>query len=193
MNMIPAVATDGSVRINGGTQVPLERSISSNDEVTLGIRLEDLEPIDGSALISGTVNVQEPLGHETLIHVGTAFGDLIAKADGRTPPPVGATVNLSTAPENIHVFDAASGPRSGERFILQTSCSVGRTPILRSDLHRLTPSSHARNRGVYRRVWRTCWRRGLYHSRAFSTAWPHFGTGSYAARVTICRLDAPRT
>lgn len=109
MNMIPAVATDGSVRINGGTQVPLERSISSNDEVTLGIRPEDLEPIDGPALISGTVNVQEPLGHETLIHVGTSFGDLIAKADGRTPPPVGATVNLSTAPENIHVFDAASG------------------------------------------------------------------------------------
>ena len=109
MNMLPAEASGGVIKINGGTVVPLQRPAVSNGKLMLGIRPEDLEPIDGPALISGTVNVQEPLGHETLIHVSAAFGDVIAKADGRTPPPVGKTVNLSAAPENIHVFDVASG------------------------------------------------------------------------------------
>ena len=53
--------------------------------------------------------MREPLGHETLIHVGTAFGDIIAKADGRTPPDLGRTVNLGAATENIHIFDPDSG------------------------------------------------------------------------------------
>ena len=109
MNMLPAEASGGVIKINGGTVVPLQRPAVTNGKLMLGIRPEDLEPIDGPALISGTVNVQEPIGHETLIHVSAAFGDVIAKADGRTPPPVGKTVNLSAAPENIHVFDVASG------------------------------------------------------------------------------------
>ncbi len=109
MNMIPATATGGAIQIDGGATVPLALSVAGDRKVTLGIRPEDLEPVDGPALISGTVNVQEPLGHETLIHVGTAHGDIIAKADGRTPPEVGGTVNLGTAVQNIHIFDVENG------------------------------------------------------------------------------------
>ena len=109
MNMIPARVTGGSVRIDGGAEVPIAVSVAGDRKVTLGIRPEDLEPVDGPALISGAVNVQEPLGHETLIHVGTAHGDIVAKADGRAPPPVGAAVNLGAMAQNIHVFDAETG------------------------------------------------------------------------------------
>ena len=35
--------------------------------------------------------------------------EIIAKADGRTPPEVGNTVNLGAAPENIHIFDPETG------------------------------------------------------------------------------------
>ncbi|MEM9341533.1 MAG: sn-glycerol-3-phosphate ABC transporter ATP-binding protein UgpC [Pseudomonadota bacterium] len=109
MNMIPATVADGQVQIDGGAQIDLGSQISGNRKVTLGIRPEDLEPVNGPALISGSVNVREPLGHETLIHVGTAHGDIIAKADGRTPPGLGNTVNLGADARNIHVFDPDSG------------------------------------------------------------------------------------
>lgn len=109
MNMIPATVTGGAVQIDGGASVPLATPIAQDRKVTLGIRPEDLEPVDGPALISGSVNVREPLGHETLIHVGTAHGDIIAKADGRTPPDLGHTVNLGAAAQNIHIFDPDSG------------------------------------------------------------------------------------
>ena len=109
MNMIPATVSGGAVQIDGGASVPLSAPIADNRRVVLGIRPEDLEPVDGPALISGSVNVREPLGHETLIHVGTPHGDIIAKADGRTPPELGGIVNLGAAAQNIHMFDPESG------------------------------------------------------------------------------------
>ncbi|MEL6169973.1 MAG: sn-glycerol-3-phosphate ABC transporter ATP-binding protein UgpC [Pseudomonadota bacterium] len=109
MNMIPAKVTGGAVEINGGVPVDIGSRISGDREVMLGIRPEDLEPVEGPALISGSVNVREPLGHETLIHVGTAHGDIVAKADGRTPPELGNIVNLGAEAQNIHIFDPESG------------------------------------------------------------------------------------
>lgn len=109
MNMIPATVAGGMVQLDGGTTVPVAPRIAGDRKVMLGIRPEDLQPVDGPALISGSVNVREPLGHETLIHVGTAHGDIIAKADGRTPPDLGKTVNLGAEAENIHIFDPETG------------------------------------------------------------------------------------
>ena len=109
MNMIPASVAGRTIQIDGGAQIHLGTQISGDRKVILGIRPEDLEPVDGPALISGSVNVREPLGHETLIHVGTAHGDIIAKADGRRPPDIGNTVNLGAEEQNIHIFDPESG------------------------------------------------------------------------------------
>ena len=109
MNMIPGTAAGGSVMLDGGGQVRLDLAGSDGRKVTLGIRPEDLRAVDGPGLISGPVNVREPLGHETLIYVGTKGGEIIAKADGRHPPEVGNSVHLGAAAENIHVFDAESG------------------------------------------------------------------------------------
>jgi multiple sugar transport system ATP-binding protein len=49
------------------------------------------------------------LGPETLIYVQTDAGEIIAKADGRSPPAVGDTVVLSAQLDNLHVFDAKTG------------------------------------------------------------------------------------
>ena len=53
--------------------------------------------------------MREPLGHETLIYVGHDNAEIIAKADGRTPPQVGETVRLGALAENMHIFDAETG------------------------------------------------------------------------------------
>ena len=108
MNMIPGATTDGGIRLTGGSEVAVG-GIAPGREVILGIRPEDLHPDEGVPLIEGQVGVREPLGHETLIYVGTPTGEVIAKADGRSPPDGGATVKLGALPDNLHVFDANSG------------------------------------------------------------------------------------
>jgi argininosuccinate lyase len=110
MNMIPSVVNGGGVLdLASGGKVAFDRPLPSGRRVTLGIRPEDLHPDEGRPVIEGKVMVREPLGHETLIYVGTAAGEIIAKADGRTPPEVGETVRLGALPETMHVFDAETG------------------------------------------------------------------------------------
>ncbi|MEM6637657.1 MAG: sn-glycerol-3-phosphate ABC transporter ATP-binding protein UgpC [Pseudomonadota bacterium] len=109
MNMLPATADKGALQLGDGASVPTGIQFGGPRTVTLGIRPDDLHPIDGPALISGAVSLREPLGHDTLIYVETPLGEVIAKADGRTPPELGGTVHLGVAPEKIHVFDTESG------------------------------------------------------------------------------------
>ncbi|WP_108482693.1 ABC transporter ATP-binding protein [Oceaniglobus ichthyenteri] len=107
MNMLPATAKDGTVQLDNGFGVPMA---STDGPVTVGVRPDDLGLGDGVPIIAGRVTVREPLGPETLIYVDTgAGGEVIAKADGRTPPEVGAEVTLRAAPENLHLFDAKTG------------------------------------------------------------------------------------
>ena len=110
MNMIPGVVgADNVIEIHSGRKISVGRDLPEGRSVTLGVRPEDLHPDGENGALEGKVLVREPLGHETLIYVGTPSGEIIAKADGRTPPDVGATVKLSALPENLHVFDAGSG------------------------------------------------------------------------------------
>ncbi|MEM0936967.1 MAG: sn-glycerol-3-phosphate ABC transporter ATP-binding protein UgpC [Pseudomonadota bacterium] len=109
MNMIPAEVRDGSLALSTGGKMPMPRPLPTGQRIILGVRPEDLAPGGGEAVIEGPVHVREPLGHETLIYVGTSDGEVIAKADGRTPPAVGETVRLGALPENMHIFDAETG------------------------------------------------------------------------------------
>ena len=108
MNLLPGRTEAGGIRLASGTHVRLA-DLPPDREVLLGVRPDDLHADGGPALIEGTVTVQEPLGPETLIYVETGEGEVIAKADGRTPPAVDARVHLTAAPADLHVFDAASG------------------------------------------------------------------------------------
>ncbi|PWJ11451.1 ABC transporter ATP-binding protein [Jannaschia seohaensis] len=106
MNLIEGRADGARVALASGGEIALARG---GGDVLLGVRPDDLHPVEGPALIEGRVTVQEPLGPETLIYVETSAGEVIAKADGRVPPAVGSTVRLGAAPEDIHLFDRQSG------------------------------------------------------------------------------------
>jgi multiple sugar transport system ATP-binding protein len=90
---------------------------AQGEEVTIGIRPEDIlpcSPLDvtpGHPVISGLVEVIEPLGAET--HVAVRVGDEIVTC--RTPPrsglEVGSTINLSFDITQSSIFDASSGLR----------------------------------------------------------------------------------
>ncbi|MEM9582985.1 MAG: sn-glycerol-3-phosphate ABC transporter ATP-binding protein UgpC [Pseudomonadota bacterium] len=110
MNMLPGeVQQDGSIQLQAGGRVAASLAAEQGQKITLGVRPEDLMLDAPDQFVEGEVAVREPLGHETLIYVTTASGELVAKADGRRPPEVGATVRLGALHENLHVFDAETG------------------------------------------------------------------------------------
>ena len=106
MNLIEGDAADGRVALSSGGSVALD---GGRGAVLVGVRPDDLRPVAGEALIEGRVTVAEPLGPETLIYVDTAAGEIIAKADGRSPPAVGAAVRLGADLRDLHLFDRGTG------------------------------------------------------------------------------------
>ena len=108
MNMLSGTVSGGALRLASGTELDLG-DLPEGREITVGVRPEDLYPGDGPAFVRGPVTVREPLGHETLIYVGAGGQEVIAKADGRTPPEVGDEVTLTAAPDTLHIFDTATG------------------------------------------------------------------------------------
>ncbi|WP_458789802.1 ABC transporter ATP-binding protein [Yoonia sp. MH D7] len=112
MNLLEGQVGDATVTLTAGQTVRnLPAQAVDKQRVLLGVRPDDLYPNSDNPIISGTVILREPLGSETLIYVDTPSGEIIAKADGRTPPEVGETVHLGADPANLHIFDAASGER----------------------------------------------------------------------------------
>ncbi len=109
MNMLSGTVANGALRLGSGEVLELGLEAEDGHPVTVGVRPEDLHPGAGPALVRGPVTVREPLGHETLIYVGAEGQEVIAKADGRTPPEVGEEVTLTAALDTLHIFDAATG------------------------------------------------------------------------------------
>jgi multiple sugar transport system ATP-binding protein len=109
MNMLPGTMNGSGIKLASGNALELGHTSTQARDVMVGVRPDDLTLDGGTEVITGTVAVQEPLGPETLIYVQTDAGEIIAKADGRSPPAVGDTVVLSAQLDNIHVFDAKTG------------------------------------------------------------------------------------
>jgi len=107
MNLIEAEAAGDAARIAGGIDIALPAPV--NGPVLLGVRPDDLHPVDGPALVEGRVTLREPLGPDTLIYVETDAGEVVAKADARHPPEVGGRVRLGAEAADIHVFDRGNG------------------------------------------------------------------------------------
>ena len=110
MNLLDGTLDGDTITLAGDQKVRVPSiAAPTNTKVLLGARADDLETGNPNTVLTGTVSLREPLGSETLIYVDTPSGEIIAKADGRTPPEVGDEVTLGAYPENIHVFDATTG------------------------------------------------------------------------------------
>ena len=110
MNMLSANMTPDGVALASGFTLPAHfRTPPSSGKIMVGVRPDDLLANSATPIVSGHVSVREPLGPETLIYVDTPDGEVIAKADGRSPPEVGEVVKLGAEPENMHYFDTETG------------------------------------------------------------------------------------
>ncbi|POF32113.1 ABC transporter ATP-binding protein [Roseibium marinum] len=109
MNMLPATLNGHQLQLASAKPIEIGLNADTRREVIVGVRPDDLILSSGEPLVAGKVTVREPLGPETLIYVETPGGEIIAKADGRTPPEVGEHVELGADLENLHIFDAKTG------------------------------------------------------------------------------------
>jgi multiple sugar transport system ATP-binding protein len=102
--MLDAIWKGGRLHV-AGRELAADLKLSEGSSLTLGIRPDDLIVTEAEGLFQGKVNVLEPLGTETLAYVDIGGREVIAKADGRTPPKLGAQVHLTADLANMHLFD----------------------------------------------------------------------------------------
>jgi multiple sugar transport system ATP-binding protein len=119
MNIFPARVTggDGSLAVVAGDVrlelLPVHRARLADyvdREVLVGIRPEDFEVVAGGEGIAGQtirlpVELIEPLGAETLVHLRGPAGTLIAQGQPRIHLHPGEVVTVRVRVEHLHAFD----------------------------------------------------------------------------------------
>ena len=120
MNLLDVSVVEGGVKLGSSTQ-PIERDLlaDAGQEVTLGVRPEDLTISSDGRGLPVTVEVVDGLGADAYICGSTTNADgnvspIIALLDGGAPPEKGAVVHLSPKPGHVHLFNAQTGLRIGE-------------------------------------------------------------------------------
>lgn len=83
------------------------QGIPASGKATLGIRPQDLHPVNAGGLLSGHVTLAERLGIETVVDVALKDGTriLVSLAEDRVFEP-GQEIHLDFAPERAHLFAA---------------------------------------------------------------------------------------
>jgi multiple sugar transport system ATP-binding protein len=120
MNLVPAIliGPDGAgTRFRAGQQdvtLPVDAGVAlpPGSEVTVGIRPRSIEIATGAArdTLTATVDIVEPMGAETLLHLMENGQDLRAVVPRRVGVRPGERVQVRCRAGQVHVFD-----RSGAR------------------------------------------------------------------------------
>jgi multiple sugar transport system ATP-binding protein len=123
MNLVPAdiVQTPRGLRLdfNGRLDIPIPEKkenplnlIQEKLPVIVGIRTEDIMLDDGNGgfpeawQMDGEVEMVEPLGNETHLHIRLGGEIFIARCEGRRSAGIGDRVRLALNLEHLHIFDA---------------------------------------------------------------------------------------
>ena len=104
---------------SGGLKIPIperpDSKIKNGMEVIMGLRTEDLTINNGNNgklpeewKVKGIVEVVEPLGGETNMHMNIRGVKLIARSEGRRIINVGEEISLALNLEHLHIFDTES-------------------------------------------------------------------------------------
>ena len=122
MNLVPArVVSNNSelkLRFNDNIDMPIpeksDHSLKDGMNVIVGLRTEDLTIDNGNHSfpdnwkINGVVEVVEPLGGETIMHMDFSGVKFVAKSEGRRIVQPGEKMNIAINLEHLHIFDSGS-------------------------------------------------------------------------------------
>jgi multiple sugar transport system ATP-binding protein len=104
MNLLQMTVEDSRLRAPSFT-LPLRTPLESGRRVIAGIRPEHLAPGND---ISATVDLVEPIGHESIVYATAGTEKLVAIFEPHAAPHTGDTISLGVDASRIHLFDAAS-------------------------------------------------------------------------------------
>jgi multiple sugar transport system ATP-binding protein len=145
MNFVAAVLSQAdprrAVALIGPVPCEVEVNASAlapGSEITLGVRPEHLQIVDGPGpnTVTGLVAFLERLGEASYVYVRLASGELVTvRQTGQTSLVVGNPISLYCQPRDIHMFDAndVALKRTGDALAqtlapLVAGVSISRTP-----------------------------------------------------------------
>jgi sn-glycerol 3-phosphate transport system ATP-binding protein len=115
MNFLPGRSEGGgrvALEHGGGGPVASPAAAESGRPLSVGIRPEHLEPArPEEAFVSGRVELVEMLGADMLVHFAHGGANVLARLPHGVQPDMGATVHFRVAPQQVFLFDPASGER----------------------------------------------------------------------------------
>ena len=110
MNLVPAQATPGGLRMPGGTELPVAvpHGGQATAAFTLGLRASALrlQARPGDVVVQGLVELAEISGSDTFVHAATPWGELVAQITGVHYLELGSSVALHLDPAQAYVFGA---------------------------------------------------------------------------------------
>jgi multiple sugar transport system ATP-binding protein len=111
MNMIGTnVVRDGGTELRGGGfRVPIEQDVGGNEQVTLGIRPEDVELASGGT--PAEVSVVERLGAELLVSAKTEGSEISLVTSAKAGLAHGDRIEVKLPADRLHLFADPSGER----------------------------------------------------------------------------------
>jgi multiple sugar transport system ATP-binding protein len=127
MNFVQAVLADGGSRLTASKfSMPVPSHLRAGTagldgrKVVVGIRPENVGDTGRAArgetaTVQGEVEIVEPLGHEVIVHARVGDDLLVAKTDPHRTPRMGAAMDLVLELDALHLFDAATEGRIGDR------------------------------------------------------------------------------
>ncbi len=107
MNLFPAEAEGGAIRVDGGS-APAPRLASG--PVTAGLRPEKARLAPAGAGLPFTVETVEELGATRLVHGHLGAAPFVVSLDAGVSPP-GETCAVTADAADLHLFDRQSGAR----------------------------------------------------------------------------------
>lgn len=110
MNFVEGAATAAGILVGGNTlPLPAHRIPAKDRRVWLGVRPEHLA-LDANG-IPALVEVVEPLGHGTMLHLSVLNTRWVVLDAGRTTVKAGDAIGLRIDHERVHLFDRDLGTR----------------------------------------------------------------------------------
>ena len=115
------INNDGLLFDDGGCSFQLPQNFGKylkpykGQEITFGIRSEDIHirekslDIKKGCSVSLAVELVEPIGNESFIHITTGINNLIARVHPQTQLEIGQKVDLVFDMSKVHFFNAESG------------------------------------------------------------------------------------
>jgi multiple sugar transport system ATP-binding protein len=106
MNVIRATVEDGAAKTSSFS-LPLPYPVANGTRILLGIRPEHVKrgPGPGSA-IRATVDVVEPIGHESIVYATAGEERIAAIFDPQSTPRAGEAIEMAIDSAKLHLFDA---------------------------------------------------------------------------------------